>query len=88
MSAILALITMLSLQVDGSAGPSPVDELVQRITREMDEVNQALREAADADAVTDELDAARNSHLSVIRDRPAPSARTASSTAPPYCKLR
>ncbi|MHC4845417.1 MAG: hypothetical protein ACYTCU_04555 [Planctomycetota bacterium] len=69
MNALIALLLMLPAQVGGGeAEESPVDQLVQRIMREMDAVNEALRNAADADAVKDELDAARNSHLKVIRD--------------------
>jgi len=69
MNTLIVLMLMLPAQVDGAAaGESPVEELVARITREMDAVNEALRSAADADAVSDELDAARNSHLTVIRD--------------------
>jgi hypothetical protein len=69
MNALIVLMMMLPAQVDDAAAEgSPVEELVIRITREMDAVNEALRKAADADAVSNELDAARNSHLSVIRD--------------------
>jgi hypothetical protein len=68
MSTLLVMLIMLPLQAGGSDEGSPVEELVARITREMDAVNRALRNAADADAVTDELDAARNAHLKVIRD--------------------
>lgn len=68
MSAILVLLTMLSLQVAVPSGDDPMQELAARITREMEAVNRALREAADAEAVTDQLDTARDAHLRTIRD--------------------
>jgi hypothetical protein len=44
------------------------EALVERIKQQLGEVDRALQEAADAEAVTDELGAARAAHLAVIRD--------------------
>ncbi|MHC5212039.1 MAG: hypothetical protein ACYTG2_15075 [Planctomycetota bacterium] len=63
LTTLLGLIAAPVLQDQGGA-----EALVERIKEQLGEVDRALQEAADAEAVAGELEDARAAHLAVIRD--------------------
>jgi hypothetical protein len=64
----LLFTTVLLVAPAQDAGASSAEALVERIREELEAVDRALAEASEAEAVSGELEAAREAHLAVIRD--------------------
>jgi hypothetical protein len=69
MTSVFAMLGALLLLVAAPAAQDGgAEALVERIKQQLGQVDRALQEAADAEAVTGQLAAARTAHLAVIRD--------------------
>lgn len=68
MTTLMAMIMACALQFEDMGAQSDIEQLAQRIRQTLEEVDGALLDAAEADAITDEVARARRLHLDAIRD--------------------